>query len=80
MKTKDLNHTTKIMTYCTRLWPALDIISKFQEYYLTSHDLAVDEARIGFKGRFHLKQYMPGKPTKWGIKAWGLTAVPMDIC
>jgi hypothetical protein len=32
----------------------------------------VDEAMIGFKGRFHLKQYMPGKPTKWGIKAQGL--------
>ena len=22
---------------------------------------------IGFKGRFSLKQYMSGKPTKWGI-------------
>jgi hypothetical protein len=52
--------------------PALDIISKFQEYYLPSRDLAVDEAMISFKGRFHLKQYMPKKPTKWGIKAWGL--------
>jgi hypothetical protein len=52
--------------------PALDIISKFQEYYLPSSDLAVDEAMTGFKGRFHLKQYMPAKPTKWGIKAWGL--------
>ena len=20
-----------------------------------------------------MKQYLPGKPTKWGIKAWGLT-------
>jgi hypothetical protein len=26
---------------------------------------------IGFKGKFTLKQYLPGKPTKWGIKAWG---------
>jgi hypothetical protein len=23
------------------------------------------------KGRFILKKYMPGKPTKFGIKAWG---------
>jgi hypothetical protein len=29
---------------------------------------------IGFKGRFILKQYLPGKPTKWGIKAWGLAS------
>jgi hypothetical protein len=27
---------------------------------------------IGFKGRFHLEQYMPRKPTKLSIKAWGL--------
>jgi len=27
---------------------------------------------ISFKGRFFLKQYLPGKPTKWGIKSWGL--------
>jgi hypothetical protein len=26
----------------------------------------------GFKGRFILKQYIPGKPIKWGIKAWGI--------
>ena len=27
---------------------------------------------IDFIGRFALKQYMPGKPTKWGLKAWGI--------
>jgi hypothetical protein len=27
---------------------------------------------IGFKGRFILKQYMPGKPSKLGFKAWGI--------
>jgi hypothetical protein len=32
----------------------------------------VDKAMIGFKGIFCLKQYLPGKPHKWGIKAWGL--------
>jgi len=24
------------------------------------------------RGDFFLKEYLPGKPTKWGIKAWGL--------
>jgi len=24
------------------------------------------------RGDFFLKKYLPGKPTKWGIKAWGL--------
>lgn len=27
----------------------------------------------GFKERFHLKQYMPRKPTKCSIKVWSLT-------
>jgi hypothetical protein len=35
-------------------------------------ELAADEAMFGFKGRFFLKQYPPGKPTKCGIKAWGV--------
>jgi hypothetical protein len=30
--------------------PALDIIIKFQEYYLPNRDLALDGAMIGFKG------------------------------
>jgi hypothetical protein len=32
----------------------------------------VEEAMIGFKGRVFVKQYLPGKPTKCGMKAWGL--------
>jgi hypothetical protein len=26
----------------------------------------------GFKSRFIPKQYMPDKPTKWGMKPWGM--------
>lgn len=40
--------------------------------YSPSANLAVDEAMIGFKGRIGFKQYMPAKPTKWGIKVWSL--------
>jgi hypothetical protein len=32
----------------------------------------VGEAMIGFEGRFHVKQCMPGKSVKRGIKAWSL--------
>jgi hypothetical protein len=46
---------------------------------MPGRELAVDEAMIGFKGRFILKQYLPGKPTKWGIKAWVLLIVLMVI-
>ena len=47
-------------------------MDKFTQAYIPGCELAVDEAMIGFKGRYFLKQYLPGKPTKWGIKAWGL--------
>ena len=47
-------------------------MDKFTQAYLTGCELAVDKAKIGFKGRYFLKQYLPGKPTKGGIKVWGL--------
>jgi hypothetical protein len=40
--------------------------------YSPSENLAVDEAMIPFKGRIGFKQYIPSKPTKWGIKVWSL--------
>ena len=52
--------------------PALDLMDKFTQAYTPGCELAVDEAMTGFKGRFFLKHYLLGKPTKWGIKAWGL--------
>jgi hypothetical protein len=51
---------------------ALGLMDKFTQTYMPGCELAVDEAMIGFKERFFLKQYLLGKPTKWGIKAWGL--------
>ncbi|KAK0147717.1 PiggyBac transposable element-derived protein 3 [Merluccius polli] len=32
---------------------------------------AVDEIMVPFKGKSHLRCYMPGKPHKWGFKMWG---------
>ena len=32
----------------------------------------MDETMIGFKGRLNFIQYMPEKPTKWGMKAYVL--------
>jgi hypothetical protein len=52
--------------------PVLELKEKLKILYIPGRELAVDEAMIGFKGRFILKQHLPGKPTKWGIKAWGI--------
>ena len=47
-------------------------MDKFTQAYTPGCELPVDEAMFGFKGRFFLKEYLPGKPTKWWIKVWGL--------
>ena len=53
--------------------PLMDMLNRiFLQHYTPGREPSVDEAMIGFKGRSLLKQYMPGKPTKWGIKVWQL--------
>ena len=58
----------KIKSLCDAL------INNFQANYLPGENLAVDETMVGFRGRFGPKQYMPNKPTKYGIKACTLAS------
>ena len=46
------------------------LLSKFRTSYDVGRNIAIDETMVGFCGRFAAKQYMPKKPTKWGIKAF----------
>lgn len=56
-----------------KVHPIIDHVSqRFAELYQPHRDLAVDEAMIKFQGRSSLKQYMPFKPIKRGIKVWVL--------
>ena len=51
--------------------PALSEVGlSWPRYYRPGKNLAIDEAMVAFQGRSHLKQYLPNKPTKWGIKVW----------
>ena len=53
--------------------PLMEYLStKFCSLYSPGENLAVDEAMIKFQGRSTLKQYMPMKPIKRGIKVWVL--------
>ena len=53
--------------------PLLDILlPHFQQLWVPSQNLAVYETVVGFRGRLNYIQYMPQKPTKWGIKAFTL--------
>ena len=56
-----------------KVQPIIDSLTKsFQSFYTPNRDLSVDEPMIPFKGRSTLKQYMPQKPVKRGIKVWVL--------
>ena len=49
--------------------PLMDYLNtKFAALYEPSKETAVDETMIKFQGRSSLKQYMPKKPTKRGVK------------
>ena len=53
--------------------PIIDQLStSFAEQYQPGRDIAVDEAMLKFQGRSSLKQYLPMKPIKRGIKVWVL--------
>ena len=58
--------TDKIQMFLDQLLP------KFRENYNPSENISVDETMIGHRGRFSVIQYMPQKPTKWGIKLYSL--------
>ena len=56
-----------------KIRPLLEQIqSRCATLYKPSKHLAIDEAMIKFQGRSSLKQYMPKKPIKRGIKVWVL--------
>ena len=47
-------------------------VAHFQVNYTLSKEVCIDETMIGFKGILSFIQYIPKKPTKWGIKAFVL--------
>ena len=57
-----------------KLWkvrPILDVLSNTApKLYRLHQQISIDESMIGTKCRLSFIQYLPKKPTKWGIKVW----------
>jgi len=54
-----------------KIRPILDrVLEACQSEYRPTKNVSVDEAMVKFKGRLGMKQYMPNKPVKRGIKVW----------
>lgn len=58
------------------LWkirPLIDICEpQYTAVYTPQCQLSIDESIIKFKGRLSFRQYLPSKPTRWGIKQYAL--------
>jgi len=51
--------------------PCLDhCFEKCSGLLFTTKNISIDEGMIAFKGRLSFRQYLPAKPTKYGIKVW----------
>lgn len=56
-----------------RLWKMRDIFTSIRNMCRElplEKNLCVDEQIVPFKGQINIKQYLPNKPKKWGIKLW----------
>ncbi|XP_067023688.1 piggyBac transposable element-derived protein 4-like [Acropora muricata] len=59
----------------------LDIVNPTYEWwYQPECDLSLDESMVKFKGRLTFRQYLPAKPTRWGIKQFVLTEAKIGYC
>ena len=53
-------------------WFLNHLTTRFQEVYTPYQNCTIDQSMIKFKGHLSFRQYLPGKPIKWGIKVWVL--------
>lgn len=51
--------------------PLIDLlVNNFQAVYKPGCKLVVDESMVPFRGRLGIKQYIPGKANKYGMKIY----------
>lgn len=65
-----------------KLRPLFDLLNKkFQEYAPIEENHSIDEAMIPYYGGHPCKQFIRGKPIRWGYKFWvGSTRLGYVIC
>ena len=51
-------------------WYIDHLVKNFKDTYIPNEHVTGDESMVKFKGRLAFRQYLPSKPTKWGVKVW----------
>ncbi|KAL4501545.1 hypothetical protein ABPG72_018596 [Tetrahymena utriculariae] len=68
-----LKYTNKKMNYLNNIKEFMkQLAQKFQTSYTPQQNLCIDESMIKFKGRTHMKVFMPLKPIRYGLKVYVL--------
>ncbi|CAH1973268.1 unnamed protein product [Acanthoscelides obtectus] len=56
-----------------KLRPLISLLNqRFQQWSIWNENLSIDEAMVKFFGRHSSKQYIKGKPVRFGYKNWML--------
>jgi len=71
---KPLPDTATHIEHCLwRIKPFFDsIVKNFREVYIPEQNIAVDESLMLYKGRLHIKQHLPMKRARSGLKLYQL--------
>lgn len=72
---KNLPNTHKDFDKLFKVRPVLDSVREKCQQLPQEENHSVDEQIIPTKSRTSLKQYLPNKPNKWGIKVWARCGV-----
>ena len=60
--------------------PLLDVMDSQHLYFNPGQNICIDEGMIKYKGRLSFKQYMPAKPTKYGVKFFSVCDSVTGFC
>jgi len=71
---KPLPDTATHVEHCLwRIKPFFDsIVKNFRDVYIPGQNIAVDESLMLYKGRLRIKQYLPKKKARFGLKLYQL--------
>jgi hypothetical protein len=70
--------TSPLYDKIRKVRPVMDpFVKRSQELYNPEKFLTADEVMIAYRGHFSpIRQYIPAKPTRYGIKVWALVSNP----
>jgi Transposase IS4 len=57
-----------------KLRPLFDMLNKFMQHWPVEQNVSVDESMVPYYGRHSSKQFIRGKPIRFGFKVWCLNS------